>query len=185
MKLLKWLGAVVVVVAIVSAAPAEPPASTLISGASVADGTGEPLQKADVRVEGDHIAQVGPLQPRWGERDVSGEGLVLAPGFIDVHNHSTEGLKEDPSALTQVSQGITTVVVGPDGDSPWPIGQYLQARRDAPAAVNVMTMVGHETVRSLVMGEDYKRAARPEEIAKMAELVDLGMREGALGVSSG
>ena len=77
------------------------------------------------------------------------------------------------------------MVVGPDGDSPWPIGRYLQARRDAPAAVNVMTMVGHETVRSLIMGEDYKRAARPDEIAKMAELVDLGMREGALGVSSG
>jgi N-acyl-D-amino-acid deacylase len=164
--------------------PASPP-SILVAGASVADGTGKPLQMADVRIEGDHIAQVGTLQPRWGERVVSGEGLVLAPGFIDVHNHSTEGLKEDPSALTQVSQGITTVVVGPDGDSPWPIGQYLQARRDAPAAVNVMTMVGHETVRSLVMGADYKRTARPEEIAKMAELVDLGMREGALGVSSG
>jgi N-acyl-D-amino-acid deacylase len=138
-----------------------------------------------VRIEGDRIAEVGRLSPRVGERVVSGGGLVLAPGFIDVHNHSAEGLKSDPLAQTQVSQGITTLVVGPDGDSPWPIAQFLQERRDAPAAVNVMTMVGHETVRSLVMGPDYKRTAKPEEIAKMAELVDRGMREGAQGVSSG
>lgn len=169
--------------------PESPPSSSiLISGSRIADGTGAPLRDADVRIVGDSIAAVekaGSLKPRPGERVVSGKGLVLAPGFIDVHNHSTGGLKRDFSAETQVSQGITTVVLGPDGDSPWPIAEYLQARRDAPAAVNVMTMVGHETVRSLVMGEDYKREARPEEVVKMAALVEQGMKEGALGVSSG
>ncbi len=170
---------------LVSAAP-DPPTSILISGAQVADGMGKPLELLDVRIEGDTIAEVGKLTPRQGEKVIAGKGLVLAPGFIDPHNHSTGGLAKDPSAETQVSQGITTLVIGPDGDSPWPIGTYLQARRDAPAAVNVMTMVGHETVRSLVMGEkDYKREATPEEVAAMAALVELGMRQGALGVSSG
>ena len=110
---------------------------------------------------------------------------MLAPGFIDVHNHSTEGLATDPLAETQVSQGITTLVLGPDGDSPWPIGEYLAAREKAPAAVNVMTMVGHETVRSLVLGKDYRRTSTPAEVEKMAALVAQGMREGAAGVSSG
>jgi N-acyl-D-amino-acid deacylase len=168
-----------------AAAPAPEPVSFLITGASVADGTGKPLAAQDVRVSGDRIAEVGRLKPHAGERVVQGKGLVLAPGFIDVHNHSTKGLVEDPLAETQISQGITTLVLGPDGDSPWPIADYLKARRDAPAAVNVMTMVGHETVRSLVLGTDYKREATPEEVAKMAALVDQGMREGALGLSSG
>ena len=82
---------------------------------------------------------------------------MLAPGFIDVHNHSDEGLATDPLAETQVSQGITTLVIGPDGDSPWPIAEYLDERDKSPPAVNVMTMVGHATVRELVMGKDFRR----------------------------
>ncbi|HEY2796831.1 MAG TPA: D-aminoacylase [Thermoanaerobaculia bacterium] len=171
-----------------AAAPPGAVKSTLISGAQVADGTGAPLFAADVRIEGDAISAVekaGTLAPHPGERRIDGKGLVLAPGFIDPHNHSTGGVKRDPAAETQVSQGITTLVLGPDGDSPWPIGEYLEARRQNPAAVNLMTMVGHATVRSLVLGNDYKREATPEEAAKMAALVDQGMKEGALGVSSG
>jgi N-acyl-D-amino-acid deacylase len=168
-----------------AAAPQPTPDSFLIAGARVADGTGAPLAAADVRVAGDRIVEVGRLSPKDGERVIRGEKLVLAPGFIDVHNHSTEGLVTDPLAETQVSQGITTLVLGPDGDSPWPIAAYLDARAKAPAAVNVMTMVGHETVRSLVMGKDYKRTATAEETAKMAALVEQGMKEGAMGLSSG
>jgi N-acyl-D-amino-acid deacylase len=170
---------------LLAASPQPEAKSFLIAGARVADGTGAPLRDADVRVEGDRIAEVGKLAPKEGERVVRGEGLVLAPGFIDVHNHSTDGLKTDPLAQTQVSQGITTLVLGPDGDSPWPIAEYLSEREKAPAAVNVMTMVGHETVRSLVLGKDFRRKATPEEVAKMAALVDQGMAEGALGLSSG
>src|SRR4029077_14343053 len=113
------------------------------------------------------------------------KGLIVAPGFIDIHNHSSSGLADDPAAETQIAQGITTVVLGPDGDSPWPIGEYLAERRRAPSAVNVATFVGHATVRRQVMKDDYKRAARAEEVARMALLVDQGMREGAVGLSSG
>ncbi len=185
MKLLSLATGSILALSLLAAAPDAPPASLLIAGARVADGTGAPLSRADVRVRGDRIAEVGTLKPAEGERVVRAEGLVLAPGFIDVHNHSTEGLKTDPLAETQVSQGITTLVLGPDGDSPWPIGEYLASIEKAPAAVNVMTMVGHETVRSLVMGKDFRRQATPAEVAKMAELVEQGMREGASGLSSG
>ena len=185
MKFSRIALALAAAVPLLAAAPETKTDSFLVQGARVADGTGAPLVAADVRVVGDRIAEVGKLSPKRGERVIAGAGLVLAPGFIDVHNHSTDGLKTDPQAETQVSQGITTLVLGPDGDSPWPIAAFLAEVEKAPAAVNVMTMVGHETVRSLVMGKDFRRKATPEEVAKMAALVEQGMREGALGLSSG
>jgi N-acyl-D-amino-acid deacylase len=157
----------------------------VIRGAQVADGTGAPLRAASVRVCGERIAAVGQLKPRAGEQVVQADRLVLAPGFIDPHNHSTEELETAPLAESQISQGITTMVLGLDGGSPWPVGDYLRARQAAPAAPNVMLMVGHATVRSRVMGDDFRRAARPDEIRQMEKLVEQGMREGAIGLSSG
>ena len=155
-----------------------------IVGADLADGSGAALRRANVRFVNDRIVR-RRLKPQAGDTVVDGKGLVVSPGFIDIHNHSASGLAADPAAETQVSQGITTVVVGPDGDSPWPIGDYLSERRSAPSAVNVAAFVGHATVRRLVMKDDFKRAARADEIARMALLVDQGMREGAAGLSSG
>src|SRR5512132_1502269 len=157
----------------------------LIRGARVADGTGAPLRLADVRVSGDAIAAGGKLGPKKGERVIQARGLVLAPGLIDIHNHSTRGLSRDPSAASQVSQGITTLAIGADGESPWPLAPWLAERKAAPAAVNVMAFVGHATLRRQVLGDDYKRVSTPEEAAKMAALVDDAMRQGAVGLSSG
>ena len=156
----------------------------LIKGALVADGTGKPLRQADVRVSGKAITEVGSLKPNTGEQVVNGQNLVLAPGFIDMHNHSSE-LDADLDAESQVSQGITTALLGQDGGSAWPLADYLRHRTDKPAALNIQTLVGHATIRKEVMGEDYKRAARPEEIQRMAALVDRAMSEGAVGLSSG
>ena len=158
---------------------------TILVGADLADGSGAPLRRANVRFVNDRIVAVGDVKAQAGDLVVDGKGLVVAPGFIDIHNHSSTGLAANPAAETQLAQGITTVVVGPDGDSPWPIGDYLAERRKAPSAVNVATFVGHATVRRQVMKDDYKRAARPEEVTRMTLLVDQGMREGAAGLSSG
>jgi N-acyl-D-amino-acid deacylase len=162
-----------------------PARATTVVGAEVADGTGAPLRRANVRFAGDRIVSVGTSAPQRDDAVVDGAGLVIAPGFIDIHNHSEQGLANDPSAASQVAQGITTLAVGPDGGSPWPIGDYLAERRRNPATVNVAAFVGHATVRRLVMGDDFKRTARPEEVAKMAALVEQAMGEGAFGLSSG
>ena len=161
------------------------PRTWTISGGEVADGSGGPLRRANVRIAGDRIVAVGDVKPEAGEMVVDAKGLVVAPGFIDIHNHSTNELTKDPAAETQVAQGITTIVVGADGSSPWPIADYLAELRQHPAALNVAVMVGHATIRRRVMGDDYKRPARDDEIAKMAALVEQGMREGAIGLSSG
>ena len=156
-----------------------------IRGAQVADGTGAALRRADVRIAGDTIVEVGTVTPRPDDRVVDATGLVLAPGVIDAHNHSTDGLDADPDAITQVSQGITTLVVGQDGSSPFPIRDYLARRRESPSTVNVAVLVGHATIRRQVMGEDFRRVATPAEITRMEALVDQEMRSGAIGLSSG
>jgi L-aminopeptidase/D-esterase-like protein/N-acyl-D-aspartate/D-glutamate deacylase len=157
----------------------------VIANADLIDGTGAPARRASVRVVDGRVAEVGDIRPIDGDRVIEARGLVLAPGFIDTHNHSTEGVLTEPLATSQVSQGITTIVVGQDGSSPWPIGEYLGKLRREPASVNVLTAVGHATVRQLVMGEDFKRAARADEVTRMEALVEQGMREGAVALSTG
>ena len=160
-------------------------ASTVIINAQVSDGTGAPLRKANVRITDDRIAAIGDFRPGRADRVIDAKGLVLAPGFIDIHNHSTEGLKSDPLATTQIAQGITTVLLGADGDSPWPIGPWLEERRRDSASLNLAVTVGHATIREQVMQKDFRRVARPTEVAAMAKLVEQGMSEGAIGLSSG
>ena len=164
---------------------AEQSAAIVIINAQLADGTGTPLRQTSLRIAGDRIVKIGSFKPETGEKVIDAHGLVLAPGFIDIHNHSAEGFDADPLAETQTAQGITTVVVGPDGGSPWPIGAWLDTRRKNPAALNVATLFGHATLRSQVMGADFRRPATPEEIKKMVTLAETAMNEGALGLSSG
>jgi N-acyl-D-amino-acid deacylase len=159
--------------------------STVIINAQVADGSGEPLRRANVRFDADKIVKVGGFAPAAGETVIDANGLVLAPGFIDVHNHSDRGLEADPLATTQVAQGITSVVLGADGGSPWPIRDWLERYRKAPPALNVTLMVGHATVRERVLKQDFRRGSKPAEVAEMAKLVEQAMREGAIGLSSG
>jgi N-acyl-D-amino-acid deacylase len=159
--------------------------STVFTGAQVADGTGAPLRRVNVRISGDTITRVGNFKPDKKDEVIDAAGLVLSPGFIDMHNHSTEGLGADPLAESQISQGLTTLVLGQDGDSPWPIGEYLDKFRKNPPALNFLMLVGHATVREKVMGEDFRRVARPDEVAQMEKLVEQGMKEGAVGLSSG
>jgi N-acyl-D-amino-acid deacylase len=159
--------------------------SLVITGARIADGSGAPLFQASVRIQRGRIARVGNFSPGGNETVVDARGLVLAPGFIDIHNHSDDALEENLPADSQISQGITTVLLGQDGDSPWPIGAYLAKLRKSPPQLNLMMLVGHATVRRKVMGDDYKRAATQEEIAGMCRLVEQGMAEGAVGLSSG
>jgi N-acyl-D-amino-acid deacylase len=174
--LLAWLSA---------SSAQEKPTATVIINAQVADGTGKPLRRVNVRLAGDRITKVGDFQPTKDEQIIDAKGLVLAPGFIDIHNHSTEGIESDPLAETQIAQGITTVVVGADGDSPWPIGPWLKAREANPASLNIALMAGHATIREQIMGKDFKRVATSAEVDKMVQLVDQGMTEGAIGLSSG
>jgi len=161
----------------------------VILGATLIDGSGRaPLRDSLVMLRGDSIVAVGRRGRVKIPKDaqvIDARGMVVAPGFIDAHNHSDRGFTTDPSAASQVSQGITTVVIGQDGGSPFPVGEYLAGLDENPIALNVLTFVGHATVRSRVMGEDTNRHATPAEVERMKQLVEQAMLDGAIGLSSG
>ena len=166
-------------------APDSPEAPVLFAGATVVDGTGGPAVRVNVRVQGGVIEAVGALDARPGDRVFHAEGLILAPGFIDTHSHHDRGLLSEPTALAAVSQGITTIVVGQDGGSLFPLAAFFDSLAASPAAVNVASYVGHGTLRREVMGADYARQATPAETRAMANLLAGEMQSGALGLSTG
>ena len=161
----------------------------LIRGGQVIDGSGSAPRRADVAITGGRIVRIGDLSNAAASRTIDATGKVVTPGFIDMHSHADRGLasedKRRRAASNLVSQGITTVCVNPDGSSPWPIAGQRASYEKLGIGPNAALMVGHGTVRRLVMKEDYKRPATAEEIAKMRELVRQGMQEKAFGLSAG
>jgi N-acyl-D-amino-acid deacylase len=162
------------------------PAAVLIRNVVIVDGSGAPSYPGALRIAHGRIVEVGrDLLARPGEQIHDGKGQVLAPGFIDTHSHHDRGLFKKPSGDGLLSQGVTTIVVGQDGGSQLPIGKLWQTLDQTPVAVNVASYSGHNTIRSQVLGKNYRRVSTPQEIAKMAELLAADMRDGSLGLSSG
>ncbi len=159
--------------------------STLIVGGQVIDGTGSKPKFVDVRVQDDSIVSIGHLKPRSGERVISAKGMVVAPGFIDAHSHVDSWLRSDPTAESQIRQGITTSVIGQDGGSGFPIENVFLKFGSNRVALNIASFVGHGTIRKAVMGKDSARKANPGQLAKMANWVAQSVKQGALGLSTG
>ena len=165
--------------------PSADPATQLISNVILIDGTGAPQRQEDVRLQGGVIVDVGKLTARSSDVVFDGGGLVLAPGFIDTHSHADAELFDQPGALAAVSQGITTVVIGQDGGSPFPLFDFRLKLLDRPVAINVAAYSGHNTLRSHVLGEHYQREASEPEIAVMSQFLREDMLAGALGLATG
>jgi N-acyl-D-amino-acid deacylase len=161
--------------------------STFITHVMLLDGTGAPSRAASVRVTNGMIAAINPGDgsPRQGDTIIDGHGLTLAPGFIDTHSHADRSLLDGNDAMGALNQGITTVVVGQDGDSPYPLSDFFAKLEASHLPINVASYVGHGTIRDRVLGTDYKRVATAREVARMQELVRQEMAAGALGLSSG
>jgi N-acyl-D-amino-acid deacylase len=180
-----------------------------LRGGTVIDGTGAERTRADVRIEGDRIAAVGPnLPPEGTTLDV--DGLVVAPGFIDMHSHCDLMAVFAPSVSPKIRQGITTELIGQDGLGEAPVrpegiahwrthlsglngdpsldwrwetfGEYFP--QCAGAATNMAALVGHGTIRNYVMGME-NRAPTPDELARMRAIVDESLTAGACGLSTG
>jgi N-acyl-D-amino-acid deacylase len=158
----------------------------LLKNVTLYDGSGKPPVRSDVRIAGAVIAEIGPeLKQRPGEAVIDEHGLALAPGFIDMHSHADRRILEDRAAERAVRQGITTAVVGQDGGSMFPLVTFLKKLDAQPATINVASMTGQGTLREQVMGKDLFRAATPDEVARMKQLLAQEMNSGAFGLSTG
>ena len=180
----------------------------LIKSAEVLDGSGVAAVRADVALVGDRIAAVGPERDWRGEETVDGGGLVLAPGFIDVHTHDDTAVLGNPAMLPKLSQGVTTVIVGNCGISASPVtlkgelpdpmnllgtaevfryptfASYVAAIAKARPAVNVGALIGHTALRNNHM-DRLDRTATENEIAGMRRQLQEALDGGALGLSTG
>jgi N-acyl-D-amino-acid deacylase len=180
----------------------------LIKNGTAVDGTGEPVFRADVGVAEGRIAVLAESVEQEAIRTIDAQGLHIAPGFIDPHTHSDLPLLVDPRAESKIRQGVTTEVIGNCGFSPAPLlgaaveeisanaknldldvtwrsmAQYLDRLRDPGTALNVVPLVGHNTVRGSVMGYDDVQPT-PEQQVMMERLVIEAMEQGARGLSTG
>ncbi|KIE21982.1 D-aminoacylase [Vibrio sinaloensis] len=184
---------------------------TIIKSVEVFDGTGAKPFMADVAICGTRIEKLernGQLEYAQAKQVIDGQGLAIAPGFIDVHTHDDTNVIRYPECLPKISQGVTTVIVGNCGISASPVvlagdppdpmnllgkkedfkyptfARYAKAVEQAQPAVNVAALVGHTALRNNVM-DDLQRTATEEEITQMRATLDQAMEEGALGLSSG
>ena len=170
-----------------SATPATPPPSydLLIHGGILLDGTGAPGRPADVLVRDGLVAHVGTVEPDTLDLAATfdAEGLVVGPGFIDLHAHGDP--TEAQGFENFLAQGVTTIVLGQDGSSPSPpeLGAHLEAVAAAKPTVNVAYLVGHNTVRG-ASGVGFGTPG-PEDLDRMRALVRQAMEAGAFGLSTG
>jgi N-acyl-D-amino-acid deacylase len=180
----------------------------VIRGGRVVDGTGGPSRVADVAIRDGRIVQIGMLGDVAAGTQVDAAGLVVAPGFVDIHNHGDVTVFADPRARSSIAQGVTTIVVGNCGQSPAPLpippalpdltfgqlagspvtwttfDEYLESLERAEPAVNVASLAGHNAIRVAVLGRTARRASASEQRAMVAEL-DRAMEAGAFGLSLG
>jgi len=155
----------------------------VIRNGRIVDGTGAPARRADVAITQGKIAAIGTLADARAATVIDAAGLVVAPGFIDVHTHADE-LDEQPAPEHFLRMGVTTLIAGNCGGSSLPIGEALAKIEESHPAINYATLVGHNTVRRAVM-QTARRAATPDELEKMRALVRQAMRDGAVGFSTG
>ncbi|MGE5645193.1 MAG: N-acyl-D-amino-acid deacylase family protein [Acidobacteriota bacterium] len=164
----------------------------VIANGTLIDGSGAPGRRADLGIRAGRIAADGDLRSAPRRRTIDASGLAVAPGFIDMHNHSDDSLVAEPKCESMIRQGVTTMILGEGGSAgpvkpgvkPWTtLGGYLDYVAQKKVATNVCSYVGQTQIWTYVKG-DALTAATPAEMEAMKREVDKAMREGALGLST-
>ena len=159
-------------------------ADILIKNGKILDGTGNSWFYGDLAVQNGKIIAVGRLTKFTAAKIIDAKGLVVAPGFIDVHTHIEGEEKRNPTADNFIYDGVTTVVTGNCGSSQVNISRYFTMLDSLKTSINVATLIGHNDVRKAVMGTA-NRDPNEAEMLKMEAIVDQAMKDGAVGFSTG
>ena len=156
----------------------------LILNGKVIDGTGNPWRLADIGVKDGKIAAIGHLSGALAVKTIDAAGKVVCPGFIDVHAHVEGSIENRPAARNFLHDGVTTLVTGNCGGSRIDIGNWFRELETKKLSINIASLIGHNSVRRTVMGNE-DRDPTPEELQNMETLVQRGMEQGAVGLSTG
>lgn len=164
--------------------PAPERFDVLVAGGEVIDGSGSAARRADVGITGGRIVAIGDLAGRAAVRTLDAGGLIVAPGFIDVHAHA-DNIASRPLAPNFTAMGVTTIVSGNCGYSNEAIAEHLAQVDKVGSAINYATLIGHGTLRHAAMGGDENRAPSGAELAKMQASLRTALTAGAVGMSTG
>jgi len=184
--------AAIVAVAALGACAPQQSYDLIIENGSVIDGSGSPGREADVAIAGGKIAAVGDLADAAAERRIDATGLVVSPGFIDMHNHSDDTLLDEPNCESMIRQGVTTMVLGEGGsqgprhpgNKPWTtLGGYFDHVEEKGVAANIASYVGQTQVWTYVKGDEMKPASG-DEMEKMKQEIAAAMEQGAMGLAT-
>lgn len=159
-------------------------ADVLIKNGRILNGTGNSWFWGDIAVKDGKIFKIGHLQNLPAATTIDAGGLIVAPGFIDVHTHIEDDEVKNPTADNFIYDGVTTVVTGNCGASRLHVGRYLQMLDSLRLSINAATFIGHNDVRRAVMGTAARQPTEAE-LQRMESLVEKGMQEGAVGFSTG
>ncbi|MER3498380.1 MAG: aminoacylase [Chitinophagaceae bacterium] len=159
-------------------------ADILIRNGKIIDGTGNSWFYADIGIKDGRIIKIGPALNFSAKKIIEASGLIVTPGFIDVHTHLEGDETKDPNATNFILDGVTTCITGNCGSSNIDVGNYLRWVDSVKLSINVATLIGHNDVRKAVMGRA-NRDATAEEMEKMKAIVDKAMKDGAVGFSTG
>ncbi|MGI9271744.1 MAG: N-acyl-D-amino-acid deacylase family protein [Woeseiaceae bacterium] len=162
----------------------DPLYEVLILNGMIVDGTGAPAYAADLAIRGGTIVEIGDLDGVVAQRTIDASGLIVSPGFIDLHNHSDRNIRDNPGMENYLFQGVTTVLAGNCGNSPDDFSEFVESMEQAEIGLNLTLLIGHNRVRESVMGND-NRAPTADEQAQMEALVTAAMDAGAFGLSTG
>lgn len=173
-----------IVQSILEGKPYTLPQTSIITNVNLIDGTGAAPRKASLRIVNDVIDDIGNLKLFAGETIVDGKEYVLAPGFIDSHSHHAESIYKNPGAIAPLSQGITSIVAGQDGESD-PVDTIIKKLQQQPVNVNIATYTGHSTLRYAAMNGDVSRTANAAELNSMEQVLTSEINKGSLGLSTG
>jgi N-acyl-D-amino-acid deacylase len=178
--------AVFCLIAVLSSCRVTPPINydVLILDGTIVDGSGAPAYAGDIAIIGNEIVKIGELNGTKATRVIDATGLTVVPGFIDLHTHADRNIRDNPGVENYLHQGVTTLLAGNCGSSPVDLYEYFQSVTETRIAVNLGMLIGHNNVRSAVMGND-NWAPTPEEQARMEKLVKTAMDDGAFGLSTG
>jgi N-acyl-D-amino-acid deacylase len=157
----------------------------IISRGRIVDGTGNPWFEADIAVKNGKVVEIGRFDQSRAGKAIGAQGLIVAPGFIDVHTHIENGIVARPAAENFLRMGVTSVVTGNCGGSELKLDEWFAGLEKNGISLNIASLIGHNTVRRAGMSGDFNRPPSPEELQKMRELVEKGMRDGAVGLSTG
>ncbi|HRE37281.1 MAG TPA: D-aminoacylase [Chitinophagaceae bacterium] len=163
---------------------AQPPCDILIVNGKIIDGTGNNWYYGNIAIKDGKIIAIGKVYYFNAARFIDARGMIVAPGFIDVHTHLEGDEAKDPNATNFILDGVTTCVTGNCGSSNTDIGKYLRWVDSLKLSINVASLIGHNDIRKAVMGRA-NRDATADEMKRMEDITEKAMKDGAVGLSTG